>query len=167
MIVPKGEVIEPPKISGVGAVFPVPMGSFPAAFKIPKCGLGAGTSNYRTLSFTGSSKTINTTTQTIAGTIAGSTTTAPTAGYLGESITANGTNVSIPASGNTINVTSISLTAGIWDVSALSNWRQSSKLHSCVFGRTDTYGDTSEAIYTYINNYCILMRLRNFFNWSG
>jgi len=83
---------------------------------------GAGTSNYRTLSFTGSSKTINTTTQTIAGTIAGSTTTAPTAGYLGESITANGTNVSIPASGNTINVTSISLTAGIWDVSALSNF---------------------------------------------
>ena len=83
---------------------------------------GAGTVNYQNLSFTGSSKTINVTTQTVAGTIAGSTTTAPTAGYLGEQITANGTNVSVPSSGNTINVTSISLTAGIWDVSGIGEF---------------------------------------------
>jgi hypothetical protein len=78
---------------------------------------GAGSLNYGDLSFTSTSQTINTTTQGIAGTSKGSTTTAPTAGYLGEQIRNYAQNQAITST-TTINITSISLTAGVWDVSA-------------------------------------------------
>jgi hypothetical protein len=81
---------------------------------------GAGTLKYSGLSFTGSSSLINVTTQT-GGTLQGGRFQAPSAGFLGEQIRAfvdNGAPVSI-ATNTATNLTSISLTAGIWDVSAV------------------------------------------------
>ncbi len=80
---------------------------------------GIGTISYGNLTFSNTSQTINTTTQTIAGTIKGSTTTAPTAGYLGERITANAAAVATTNS-TAKSLTNISLTAGVWDVSGIS-----------------------------------------------
>lgn len=82
------------------------------------CITGAGTVEYSCLSFTGSSSTINTTTQTQSGTIQGSTTTAPSAGFIGERISALATSVNLPNNTPT-NVGSISLTAGNWDISLI------------------------------------------------
>ena len=82
---------------------------------------GAGTVNYRNLSFTGTSKTINVTTQTIAGTIAGSTTTAPTAGYLGEQIRSGSSSGTSISNASATTLVSISLNAGIWDISAIGS----------------------------------------------
>ena len=78
---------------------------------------GAGTFNYLGLSFMSTSQTINVTTQSIAGTLKGSTTTAPTVGCLGEQISSyNGSGSS--GSTSVVNLTSISLTPGVWDISA-------------------------------------------------
>ena len=86
---------------------------------------GAGTINYQDLSFPNTSATINTTTQATAGTLKGSTTTAPTAGFLGERITNTGNAVSL--SNNTAaNITSISLTPGIWDITLLASFTNTS-----------------------------------------
>ena len=77
---------------------------------------GAGTIIYSSITFLGSSNTINVTTQPESGTLQGSKNTAPAAGYLGEYISATGSAVGL-ANGTAGNITSISLTAGIWDVS--------------------------------------------------
>ncbi len=83
---------------------------------------GAGTINYNGISFSSTSSTINTTTQSMSGTLSGSKNTAPTAGMLGEQIRSF-----IPFSSQITlsssiaqNITSISLTAGVWDVSCLA-----------------------------------------------
>jgi len=77
---------------------------------------GAGTIQYSNLSLSGTGTIINVTTQTASGTIQGSRTTSPSAGFLGERIAATGTNVNLPSATGT-NITSISVTAGIWDIS--------------------------------------------------
>lgn len=78
---------------------------------------GAGAIGYQSLSFTGSSSTINTTTQTGSGTLQGSKNTAPTAGFLGEQIRSyQATPQSLAMSTNVYNITSIVLTAGVWDI---------------------------------------------------
>jgi hypothetical protein len=80
---------------------------------------GAGTIEYQGISFTNSSSTINTTTQTVSGTLIGSRNTAPSAGFLGEQIRSY---VSSPVSlvtGTAKTVASIVLTAGVWDISGL------------------------------------------------
>jgi hypothetical protein len=85
---------------------------------------GTGILNYSGISFTGTSTTINTTTQ-VGGTLQGSKNTAPSAGFLGEQIrsaVAVGSSVSLTA-GTQTNVTSISLTAGIWDVSTICQFQ--------------------------------------------
>ncbi len=83
---------------------------------------GAGTINYSDISFKGTSTTINTTTQTTAGTLQGSKNTAPTAGFIGERIESFIPLASmITLSNNTpANITSISLTPGVWDISSLA-----------------------------------------------
>lgn len=89
------------------------------------CITGAGTINYAGLSFANSS-TINTTTTTRKVTDGGqyqgrNVNTAPSASMLGEEIRsaiASGSAVSLTTA-TAANVTSISLTAGIWDVSGL------------------------------------------------
>lgn len=80
---------------------------------------GAGTLNYRNLSFVGTSTVkINTTTQ-VGGTIQGGVTQAPSAGFLGERLETTATSVATTtATAKTI--ASVSLTAGIWDVSVLA-----------------------------------------------
>lgn len=79
---------------------------------------GLGTLNYLSLTFDGSSSKINTTTQT-GGTLQGGQTQAPSTGFLGQSITNSATNVATTtATAKTI--TSIALTPGIWDVSAIA-----------------------------------------------
>ena len=79
---------------------------------------GAGTITYSALTFIGSSSTINTTTQTASGTLQGSRNTAPSAGFLGEQIRNYASAVSI-TNNSPINITSISLTAGVWDLSGI------------------------------------------------
>lgn len=76
---------------------------------------GSGTLMYSGMIFEGSSKTINTTTQTNSGTLQGSKNTAPAAGFLGERLTANATGVTL-LNNTPTNVTSIALTAGVWDI---------------------------------------------------
>lgn len=77
---------------------------------------GAGTISYSGNTFSSSTTAINTTTQTIAGALLGSRTTAPTVGMLGEQLTANASSVAT-TSGAAKTITSVSLTAGVWDVS--------------------------------------------------
>jgi len=82
---------------------------------------GVGSIVYSGITFPSSSSTINTTTQTGSGTLQGSKNTAPSAGFLGEQIRAvlaNGTPTALTST-TSKNVTSISLTAGIWDVSGI------------------------------------------------
>lgn len=80
---------------------------------------GSGSLTYSGLTFSGSSSKINTTTQT-GGTLPGGLTQAPSAGYLGEQIRATASKSSVGITNSTpVNITSISLTAGVWDVSAL------------------------------------------------
>lgn len=81
---------------------------------------GAGTINYSGLSFNNTSSTINTTTK-VGGTLIGSKNTAPSPGFLGEQIrSAVAVGSPITLSNNTAaNITSISLTAGIWDISGV------------------------------------------------
>ena len=79
---------------------------------------GAGTLVSRGTIFPGSSNFSNVTTQT-GGAISGLTQgTAPSSGFLGEQIKNYGSSVSLSNSSAT-NITSINLTAGIWDISAL------------------------------------------------
>lgn len=82
---------------------------------------GAGTINYSAISFGSTSNTINTTTKTIAGTLQGSKNTAPTAGFLGEQIRATlGAGAATTLTNATAKtVISITLTPGIWDISAV------------------------------------------------
>ena len=82
---------------------------------------GSGTITYQGMVFEGTSKTINTTTQTNSGTLIGSRNTAPSAGFLGEQIRsaiASGSPVNVPNNTGT-NITSIDLTAGIWDITGI------------------------------------------------
>lgn len=81
---------------------------------------GAGTITYSAIIFPGSSTTINTTTQTSCGTLQGSKNTAPAAGFLGEIISSAVTNVAAGSSGTATTLTSISLTAGVWDITAFA-----------------------------------------------
>ncbi len=80
---------------------------------------GAGTINYSGITFGGTSTTINTTTQTITGTLQGSKNTAPSVGFLGESISSTASAVATTAN-VAKTITSISLTPGVWDVSAFA-----------------------------------------------
>lgn len=79
---------------------------------------GVGSVSYSGLSLPGS-KLINTTTQT-GGLSPGGVKQAPSAGFIGEQITATATAVSLSNS-TPANITSISLTAGIWDVSGMGS----------------------------------------------
>lgn len=79
---------------------------------------GAGTLFYQGLTFY-SSSLINVTTQG-GGTLIGGTFQAPSAGFLGEQIR-NTANTSI-SNATPTNLTSISLTAGIWDISGIANF---------------------------------------------
>jgi len=82
---------------------------------------GAGTLIYVGIIFQGTSSKINTTSQT-GGLMQGGLTQAPSAGFIGEqikSVTAIGSAVNMSGSTTPTNLTSISLTAGIWDVSGL------------------------------------------------
>ncbi len=83
---------------------------------------GAGTVTYSSIA-TSTAAVVNTTTRTggcVNGTYSGTT---PAAGYIGEAIRAAATAVNLVNNTQT-NITSISLTAGIWDVSLQSqvNW---------------------------------------------
>jgi len=83
---------------------------------------GAGTLAYTSMKFLGTSLTINVTTQG-GGTLIGGRFQAPSAGYLGETIS-NSVITSAPISlvtGAAKTVTSISLTPGVWDITAVGN----------------------------------------------
>ena len=77
---------------------------------------GSGTVNYFALLFTGTSSLINTSTQ-IGGLLQGGVSQAPSAGFIGEQIQSA---TSVSPSGSAQNITSINLTAGIWDISAVA-----------------------------------------------
>jgi hypothetical protein len=83
---------------------------------------GAGTIIYSGICFanTSTTSTINTTTQTNSGTLQGSKNTSPSAGYLGEQISAFvliGSVVSLTTA-TAATITSIALTPGVWDIGA-------------------------------------------------
>jgi hypothetical protein len=78
---------------------------------------GAGSINYTCLSFQNSAS-INTTTQT-GGLLSGGVFQAPSAGFIGEQIRSQNSGVSL-STGTPANITSIDITAGIWDVSAIA-----------------------------------------------
>ena len=81
---------------------------------------GAGALGYYALTFLNTSFKINTTTQT-GGTLQGGQTQAPSAGFLGQqisSVIASSSPVSL-VTGTPKTITSISLTAGVWDVSSI------------------------------------------------
>lgn len=73
---------------------------------------GGGTLTYQGIVFTGSSFKINTTTQ-VGGLLKGNQTTVPSTGFIGEVVTSfqNSVGVSTPTT-----ITTISLTAGVWDL---------------------------------------------------
>lgn len=76
---------------------------------------GAGTLSYAGVIFAGSSSKISTTTQT-GGLIQGGVAQAPTAGFIGEQMSSNVTAIAL-VSATAKTLTSITLTAGIWDIS--------------------------------------------------
>lgn len=81
---------------------------------------GAGTLIGSTINFSGSSSTTNVTSQTL-GAVSGLKGATPAAGFVGEviqSTVALGSAVAIPTINTAVNITSISLTPGIWMVSA-------------------------------------------------
>ena len=97
---------------------------------------GAGTVNYNTISYTGTSNKINATTVQ-GGTIQGNVSQAPTAGYLGETIRSAvvfGSAVSLPSGTTGKNLTSISLTAGTWDVSLIAAIGTTATGNATLFG---------------------------------
>lgn len=117
---------------------------------------GLGEASCNDISFPGVSKTNNATTQNIAVTTFGSTTTAPGAGGLGESITSSATAVGL-TSPTAKNVTSITLTPGVWDVSALVQFVPGGATNTTIFSMsistttgtlTGNIGDT-DATFTY------------------
>jgi hypothetical protein len=96
---------------------------------------GAGTINYSALNFTNTSAKISTTTQT-GGLLKGGLTQNPNAGFIGEHIRANATvSITTATAGN---VTSISLTAGIWDVSGIANYAFTTSATSTTTGLSIT-----------------------------
>ena len=99
---------------------------------------GGGTINFTNITYAENSSYLNNVTTQAGGTIQGLRAgNAPSAGYVGEQITSSATTVALSnASGKTI--TSISLTAGIWDVSGLF----------VVNGSTANITDTSAGIST-------------------
>lgn len=80
---------------------------------------GGGTIVYSDMMFEGSSTTINTTTQTNSGTLVGSRNKTPSAGFLGERISSFGNAVAAGATTTIKTITSISLTPGVWDITAI------------------------------------------------
>jgi hypothetical protein len=81
---------------------------------------GSGNLIYTALNFNGSSRAINSTvTIGTGGTLQGSANAAPTIGFLGEQVRSAVSGVSITTNATPQNATSISCTAGIWDISAL------------------------------------------------
>jgi len=79
---------------------------------------GAGTLTYSNIAFSSTSSKINVTTQT-GGVGYGGVVQAPSAGFIGERIENTATSVAM-TSNTPKTVTSISLTAGVWDVSGLA-----------------------------------------------
>src|SRR6185312_17303595 len=77
-----------------------------------------GTISYDALVFGGSSYKINTTTQS-GGVMQGGLTQAPSAGFIGEQLTASASAVATTNS-TAKTITSISVTAGIWDISGIA-----------------------------------------------
>lgn len=85
---------------------------------------GAGTLIYSGISFSNSSAKINTTTQT-GGTLKGGLTQAPSAGFLGERISSGFIALTSISNTSPTSLTNISLTAGIWDISAIAYFQAS------------------------------------------
>jgi hypothetical protein len=83
---------------------------------------GAGTIYYQGLTFLGSSgngtSTINVTTQTNSGLLKGGVFQAPSAGFIGERLTAVAVSVAT-SNGTGKTIVNISLTPGIWDITAM------------------------------------------------
>jgi len=77
---------------------------------------GAGLLNYQGVSFAGTSFKINTTSQ-VGGLLQGGLTQAPSVGFIGEQIRSGVTAVSF-SNATPANITSISVTAGVWDINA-------------------------------------------------
>ena len=86
---------------------------------------GAGTCNFTGIQYAQGNTYLNNTTTQAGGTIQGIRAgNAPSAGYLGEQIRSavgSGAQVSMGGSGTPTQITSISLTAGIWDISAVAS----------------------------------------------
>lgn len=83
---------------------------------------GAGTIQYSGLSFTGSSYTVNTTTQTTTGVLQGLRAgNAPAAGYIGERISSVVTGQT-PANNSPTSITNIALTPGVWDITCMAHF---------------------------------------------
>lgn len=76
---------------------------------------GAGSISYSGITFGDTATTINTTTQTISGTLQGSKNTAPTAGMLGEILSASATSVAT-GNGAATTITSKEFTPGVWEI---------------------------------------------------
>ncbi len=96
---------------------------------------GAGTISYSGISFISSSAKISTTSQT-GGLLKGGLTQAPSSGFIGEQIRASSNgSISSTTAGN---VTSISLTPGIWDVSAVINYAFTTSATSTTTGISAT-----------------------------
>lgn len=81
---------------------------------------GAGTINHSFLDFVGSSRNINTTTQN-GGISKGSSSQAPSLGFLGEQIRATAAGAT-PANNTPTTIATLALTAGVWDVTAVANY---------------------------------------------
>jgi hypothetical protein len=79
---------------------------------------GAGTSALIGCTFTNTSKLNNTTTQTISGCASGLQA-APSAGMIGEQIRSFQTSPQSVSNNTAMNITSISVTPGVWDISAV------------------------------------------------
>jgi hypothetical protein len=106
---------------------------------------GGGTINYDATTF-GTSKVINVTTQS-GGTLIGSQNTAPAAGFLGEQITSGsviGTSVS---NGTPKTIASITLTAGVWDITGIGYATSSAFVLSLVVVGISTSTNTIQGSY--------------------
>lgn len=86
------------------------------------CITGAGTFNYGTLIQASTQGTISATTKSGFGTIANPTANAPTAGYIGEVLSASNTTGTAFSSGTIANISSVTLTPGIWDITGTLNF---------------------------------------------
>ncbi len=105
---------------------------------------GAGTINRSGLAFTGTSSVINTTTQGVTGTLIGTKNVVPTAGMIGERIkatVASTSAVSVPSATQT-NITSISLTAGTYNVSGIVMFKAAAITGTQFVGSVNTVSAT-------------------------